>query len=189
MSAAAKLEHGSARCRTAIWSRPSPRSARSAPTGPSFITARPPESDAALHTGKMLLTDTGGHYMEGSTDITRTFALGRIPRREKEDFTMTARAMLRLMNTVFLKGCSGTALDLAAREVFWKERVNFQSRDRARRGLSSERPRSAGEFPVEGRRQARAGAGEEHGHLRRAGNLHRRLPRRPSGEPSGRMRG
>ena len=83
------------------------------------------ESDAALHTGKMLLTDTGGHYMEGSTDITRTFALGRIPRREKEDFTMTARAMLRLMNTVFLKGCSGTALDLAAREVFWKERMNF----------------------------------------------------------------
>ena len=56
-----------------------------------------PETDAALYTGKMLLTDTGGHYMEGSTDITRTFALGHIPRKEKEDFTMTARAMLRLM--------------------------------------------------------------------------------------------
>ena len=83
------------------------------------------ESVAALHTGKMLLTDTGGHYMEGSTDITRTFALGRIPRWEQEDFTMTARAMPRLLNTVFLKGCSGPALALSAREVFWTGRMNF----------------------------------------------------------------
>lgn len=83
------------------------------------------ESNAALHTGKMLLTDTGGHYWEGSTDITRTVALGEIPQREKEDFTLVARAMLRLMNTVFLHGCSGANLDCIAREAFWKERVNF----------------------------------------------------------------
>ena len=73
----------------------------------------------------MLLTDTGGHYWEGSTDITRTVAFGEISDREKEDFTLTARAMLRLMNTVFLHGCSGANLDCIAREVFWKERVNF----------------------------------------------------------------
>ncbi len=84
-----------------------------------------PESDAELFKGKMLLTDTGGHYLEGSTDITRTVALGQISEKEKEDFTLTARAMLRLMNTVFLYGCSGVSLDLAARSVFWKERVNF----------------------------------------------------------------
>ena len=83
------------------------------------------ESDAELFTGRMLLTDTGGHYWEGTTDITRTVALGEISQREKEDFTLTARAMLRLMNTVFLHGCSGSNLDCIAREVFWKERVNF----------------------------------------------------------------
>lgn len=84
-----------------------------------------PESSATLRKGGMLLTDTGGHYREGSTDITRTVAIGEISQREKEDFTLVARAMLRLMNTVFLHGCSGTNLDCIAREVFWKERVNF----------------------------------------------------------------
>lgn len=83
------------------------------------------ESDAVLREGKLLLTDTGGHYFEGSTDITRTVAIGEVPRREKEDFTLVARAMLRLMNAVFLSGCSGVSLDCIAREVFWKERVNF----------------------------------------------------------------
>lgn len=83
------------------------------------------ESDAVLSEGKLLLTDTGGHYMEGSTDITRTVALGEVSQREKEDFTLTARAMLRLMNTVFLHGCSGANLDCIAREVYWKKRVNF----------------------------------------------------------------
>lgn len=84
-----------------------------------------PATDAVLTRGKMLLTDTGGHYLEGSTDITRTVALGEISMKEKEAFTLVARAMLRLMNTVFLHGCSGANLDCIAREVFWKERVNF----------------------------------------------------------------
>ena len=83
------------------------------------------ESNATLHKGGMLLTDTGGHYWEGSTDITRTVAIGEISQKEKEDFTLVARAMLRLMNTVFLHGCSGANLDCIAREVFWKKRVNF----------------------------------------------------------------
>lgn len=83
------------------------------------------ESDVPLEKGKLLLTDTGGHYLEGSTDITRTVAIGDVPLKEKENFTLVARAMLRLMNAVFLYGCSGANLDCIAREVFWKERVNF----------------------------------------------------------------
>lgn len=83
------------------------------------------ETNASLTEGKLLLTDTGGHYLEGSTDITRTVALGEVSQKEKEDFTLVARAMLRLMNTVFLYGCSGANLDCIAREVFWKKRVNF----------------------------------------------------------------
>ena len=45
--------------------------------------------------------------------------------QEKEDFTLVLRSMLRLMNAVFLEGCSGANLDCLAREVFWKERLNF----------------------------------------------------------------
>src|SRR5699024_2581792 len=77
------------------------------------------ESDVPLEKGKLLLTDTGGHYLEGSTDITRTVAIGDVPLKEKENFTLVARAMLRLMNAVFLYGCSGANLDCLAREVFW----------------------------------------------------------------------
>lgn len=83
------------------------------------------ESNSVLEKRGLLLMDTGGHYLEGSTDITRTVALGELTMREKEDFTLVARAMLRLMNSIFLHGCSGVNLDYAAREIFWKERVNF----------------------------------------------------------------
>ena len=83
------------------------------------------ESDAGLEEGRLLLMDTGGHYWEGSTDITRTFALGGVSYEEKEHFTLVARAMLRLAYTVFLHGCTGANLDCIAREVFWKERLNF----------------------------------------------------------------
>ena len=83
------------------------------------------ESDAGLEEGRLLLMDTGGHYWEGSTDITRTFALGEVSYEEKEHFTLVARAMLHLAYTVFLHGCTGANLDCIAREVFWKERLNF----------------------------------------------------------------
>lgn len=82
-------------------------------------------SNFTLKNGGLFLCDTGGHYMEGSTDITRTIAIGDISINEKENFTLTARAMLRLMNTVFLYGCNGQSLDCMAREVFWREHVNF----------------------------------------------------------------
>ena len=82
-------------------------------------------SNVPLKEGKLFMTDTGGHYLEGSTDITRTVALGEVGNIEKEHFTLVARAMLRLANTVFLYGCSGANLDCIAREVFWKEGLNF----------------------------------------------------------------
>ena len=83
------------------------------------------KSNVPLKEGKLFMTDTGGHYLEGSTDITRTVALGEVGDIEKEHFTLVARAMLRLANTVFLYGCSGANLDCIAREVFWKEGLNF----------------------------------------------------------------
>ena len=83
------------------------------------------ESDEELKEGTLYLSDTGGHYLEGSTDITRTVALGVIPEEQKKHFTIVARAMLRLAAAVFLYGSSGVTLDALAREVFWKERLNF----------------------------------------------------------------
>lgn len=83
------------------------------------------ETDALLKPGELYLSDTGGHYLEGSTDITRTIALGDVPKQQKKDFTLVARAMLRLASAVFLHGSSGVTLDVLAREVFWKERENF----------------------------------------------------------------
>ena len=83
------------------------------------------ETNVELKEGKLFLTDTGGHYWEGSTDITRTVALGEVGETEKEHFTLVARAMLRLANTAFLHGCTGANLDCIAREIFWKEKLNF----------------------------------------------------------------
>lgn len=83
------------------------------------------ETDMELKKDTLYLSDTGGHYLEGSTDITRTVALGNIPVEQKKHFTIVARGMLRLANAVFLYGSSGVTLDVLAREVFWKEQLNF----------------------------------------------------------------
>lgn len=74
----------------------------------------------------MLLVDSGGHYYEGSTDITRTFILGEITEEMKQHFTLVARAMLRLKNVKFLYGCKGVNMDLAARGVFWEKGLDYK---------------------------------------------------------------
>lgn len=74
----------------------------------------------------MLLVDSGGHYYEGSTDITRTFVLGEITEEIKQHFTLVVRAMLRLKNARFLHGCRGVNLDLAARGVFWEKGLDYK---------------------------------------------------------------
>ena len=74
----------------------------------------------------MLMVDSGGHYYEGTTDITRTFILGEITEEMRQHFTMVARAVMRLKSLRFLKGCRGTNLDLAAREVFWQQGLDYK---------------------------------------------------------------
>lgn len=73
-----------------------------------------------------LLVDSGGQYFHGTTDITRTFALGPLTEEEKKAFTLTAVSMLRLMNAKFLKGCKGENLDILAREPMWKEGWDYK---------------------------------------------------------------
>lgn len=84
-----------------------------------------PETNVELKEGALFLTDTGGHYYEGSTDITRTVALGEVSQIEKDHFTAVAVSMLNLADVKFLYGCSGMNLDYVAREPFWRQNLNF----------------------------------------------------------------
>lgn len=84
-----------------------------------------PETNVPLKPEGLFLTDTGGHYFQGSTDITRTVALGPISDTEKQHFTTVAISMLTLANARFLYGCTGLNLDYAAREPFWRMGLNF----------------------------------------------------------------
>ncbi len=85
-----------------------------------------PESDAALAPEGFLLVDSGGHYLEGTTDITRTFALGPVTDEMKADFTRVCRANINLANARFLHGCTGVNLDILARAPFWEAELDFK---------------------------------------------------------------
>ena len=84
------------------------------------------ESCAAIEPKGFLMVDSGGHYLEGSTDITRTFVMGEITQKMREHFTLVLRAMLNLRSTRFLYGCKGLNLDIRAREVFWEEGLDYK---------------------------------------------------------------
>lgn len=85
-----------------------------------------PETDVELKEGSFLLTDTGGNYFEGSTDITRTTALGEVSEELKHHFTTVARSMMNLARAKFLYGCKGYNLDILAREPMWNIETDFK---------------------------------------------------------------
>lgn len=84
------------------------------------------ENFAELRPEGLLVVDSGGHYPEGTTDITRTFALGSLTEEMKMHFTLVLRAMLNLKNTRFLSGCRGLNLDVRAREIFWEHGLDYK---------------------------------------------------------------
>ena len=79
------------------------------------------ESDVNILPEGLLLVDSGGQYMEGTTDITRTFACGPISAEAKRHFTMVLRGTLQLGAAKFKEGCTGENLDILARKPFWEE--------------------------------------------------------------------
>ena len=85
-----------------------------------------PETDATLEEGGMLLSDTGGGYYEGSTDITRTTILGSITPEMKKYYTAVYRAMQNLTVANFLYGNHGWSLDVLARKPIWDLNKDFQ---------------------------------------------------------------
>lgn len=78
------------------------------------------ETNKTLEPEGFLLVDSGGQYLGGTTDVTRTIALGKLTKEERRDFTLVAAGMLRLLNVKFLKGCTGRNLDIIAREPLWQ---------------------------------------------------------------------
>lgn len=84
-----------------------------------------PESDIELRAEGLLLIDSGAQYADGTTDLTRTIALGPVTEEERRDYTLVLKGHIRLARAKFPKGCSGTQLDACARYAMWQEGVNF----------------------------------------------------------------
>ncbi|MBP6867587.1 MAG: aminopeptidase P family N-terminal domain-containing protein [Bacteroidales bacterium] len=73
----------------------------------------------------LFLIDSGGHYLYGTTDITRTVPLGPLTPLEREDYTVALKGMIALSRAVFLKGTRGTHLDMLAKDPLWRYRRNY----------------------------------------------------------------
>ena len=85
-----------------------------------------PGTQATLKNEGFVLVDSGAHYLEGTTDITRTIALGPLTRQMKEYYTVVLRSHLRLMAATFLKGITGIQLDMLARGPVWDLGLDYR---------------------------------------------------------------
>lgn len=85
----------------------------------------PCEGSAVIQPHGLYLTDSGGQYLTGTTDITRTVPMGECSYLEKEDYTLVLKGMIDLAMAVFPKGTAGCQLDALARMPLWRARRNF----------------------------------------------------------------
>ena len=84
------------------------------------------DSSARIEAKDLLLIDSGAQYLEGTTDITRTFAMGEVDREQKEHFTAVLCGMLNLQNAKFLHGVTGIGLDILARGPMWDLGIDYR---------------------------------------------------------------
>ena len=84
-----------------------------------------PETDIPVRPEGLLLIDSGGQYLDGTTDITRTIPLGPLTKEMRRDYTLVLKGWIRLGSAVFPKGTCGTQLDVLAREAMWKYGINY----------------------------------------------------------------
>ena len=84
-----------------------------------------PESDVKLEPKGFLLLDSGTQYQDGTTDITRTIALGPLTDEERLDYTLVLKGHIRLALTRFPDGISGTQIDALARYAMWQHGINY----------------------------------------------------------------
>lgn len=90
---------------------------------PHYVT--PEEGSAEIYAEGLYLCDSGGQYLFGTTDITRTVPLGPCSQLEKEDYTLVLKGHIALAKAVFPKGTAGCQLDVLAREPLWSAKRNF----------------------------------------------------------------
>ncbi|MCC8114380.1 MAG: aminopeptidase P family protein [Bacteroidales bacterium] len=83
------------------------------------------ETDATLEPNGLLLVDSGAQYLDGTTDITRTVALGKPTQQEKHDFTLVMKGHIALGDAVFPVDTRGAQLDVLARQFLWKEGLAY----------------------------------------------------------------
>ena len=85
----------------------------------------PEYGSAVIHPRGLYLADSGGQYLFGTTDITRTVPMGECSYLEKEDYTLVLKGMISLAMAVFPKGTAGCQLDILARNALWRNIRNF----------------------------------------------------------------
>lgn len=85
-----------------------------------------PDACRSLEKSGFLLVDSGGQYPDGTTDITRTFALGPLTQEEKECYTWVLKSHIALATTVFLEGSTGGNIDILCREPLWKHGIDYR---------------------------------------------------------------
>lgn len=84
-----------------------------------------PETDVPLHPEGLLLVDSGAHYRQGTTDVTRTIALGPVTQKEKRMFTLVLKGHLALAAARFPHGVTGENLDVLARLPLWEQGLDY----------------------------------------------------------------
>ncbi len=85
-----------------------------------------PQNHAVLRQEGLFLVDSGGQYLGGTTDVTRTIALGPVSDEQKLHYTMVVNAMLQLTHARWLYGCSGRNLDILARQPIWNLGLDYK---------------------------------------------------------------
>ena len=85
-----------------------------------------PEKNSTKIEDGVYLLDSGGTYLKGTTDITRTFFLGKVGKQEKIDNTLVLKGMLALSRAKFLFGVTGTNLDILARQFLWNVGIDYK---------------------------------------------------------------
>lgn len=83
-------------------------------------------SDVTVGEDGLFLVDSGGQYLGGTTDITRTFAFGELSELQRLDYTRVLQAVIRLSETKFRKGACGCNLDIMARGVLWQYGIDYE---------------------------------------------------------------
>lgn len=82
--------------------------------------------DASITSPGILLVDSGGQYLGGTTDVTRSIVFGELEEEVRIAYTKATIGMLRLMNCIFLKGCTGRNLDIIARQPLWEIGLDYK---------------------------------------------------------------